>query len=96
MRVHLVIHQKLPTYSMYLDDVPYSEPIETVNAEVVGVYSTYAKAEAAAAEYFFNTLGLTDHGESQNGYYYCSATHMEDFDTGTWDEEVFVMSKTVE
>jgi hypothetical protein len=91
--VYLVIHRKLPTYSMYLDNVPYSEPIETVNVKVVGVYGTEAKAEEAARNYFMETLELTDNGESENGGYYCSADGMEDSDSGTWHEEVFVQCK---
>lgn len=94
--VYLVIHQKLPTYSMYLSRVPYSAPIETVNAEVVGVYDTYKKAKKAAKRYFTRTLGLTDNGESENNGYYAAAIDMEDSDCGTWDEEVFVEDRNVE
>jgi hypothetical protein len=69
--VYLVIHQKLPTYDMYLNPAQYSEPIQTVNAQVVGVYSTSAMAEKAMQ--FFGTLGLADNGGSENGGYNCSA-----------------------
>ena len=51
--VYLVIHDRLPTYSMYFRDEMYSEPIETVNSTVVGVYTTQSKADRTAREYFF-------------------------------------------
>jgi hypothetical protein len=92
--VYLVLHQNLPTYSMYLSRVPYSEPIETVNATVVGVYKTLAKAETAASECFFQTRGLTDSGESENGGYYYESSD-DGGDCGTWDEEVYVQEEKV-
>lgn len=88
--VYFVIHQKLPTYSMYFRDDVYSEPIDTVNATVVAVYDTEAKAERAAKEYFENELGLIDNCESENNGYYCAAHDMDGSDSGTWDEEVYV------
>lgn len=81
---------------MYMNRVPYSEPIETVNVEVVGVYSTEKEAEKAVKRYFLKTLKLTDNGESENGGYYCSADDIKDSDAGTWDEEVLVSCRTVE
>lgn len=75
---------------MYLRDEMYSEPIQTVNSTIVGIYKTRAKAEAAARRYFFQTLGHTDTGESDG--FYCSP---EDGDCGTWDEEVWVDCYTV-
>lgn len=81
---------------MYFHDDMYSEPIQTVNAEVVGVYSTHAKADKAAKRYFTQTLGLSDNGESENGGYYCAAHDMEDFHSGTWDEEIYVQSRTTQ
>ena len=76
---------------MYFRDDMYSEPIQTVNATVVGVYTTRAKAEAKARRYFSNTLGLTDSGESENGGYH----FMAEGDCGTWDEEVYVEAETL-
>jgi len=78
---------------MYLNQ-PFSEPIETVNAQVVAVYPTSAQAEAEAHRYFHETMGLVDNGESENGgYYYCASDHGGD--SGTWDEEVYVEEMTV-
>ena len=88
--VYLVIHQKRPTYSMYLDRSPYSEPIETVNKDIVGIYTSEREAIKQARKLFFTHLGYTDNGESENGGFYAAAYNMEDFDNGTWDEEVYV------
>jgi hypothetical protein len=88
--VYLVIHQKLPTYSMYFRDDAYSEPIETVNKDVVGIYKTEDEALKQAKKLFFTKLGHTDNGESENGGYYAAAYDMTDSDSGTWDEEVYV------
>ena len=71
---------------MYFRDDVYSEPIGTVNATVVGVYSTHNKAFEAARSYFFQRLGLNDSGKSENGGFYFSATENHG-DCGTWDEE---------
>ena len=89
-RVYVVLHAKLPTDSMHLHNRPYSEPIETVNVEIVGIYKSEASAQAAARAYFFDTLGYSDNGESENGGYYQDAVDIPDSDCGTWDEEVYV------
>ena len=88
--VYLVIHQKLPTHSMYLHRVPYSEPIETVNKDIVGIYTSEKEATKQAKKLFFTHLGYTDNGESENGGFYAAAYDMEDCESGTWDEEVYV------
>jgi len=90
--VYLVVHDLLPTYSMYFDNDVYSKPIETVNSTIVGVYTTEAKAEIAAERYFFNTLGYHDNGTSTLGGYYYSNP---EGNSGTWDEEVYVTRQTV-
>ena len=91
--VYLVIHQNLPTYSMYFRDDVYSEPISTVNSQVIGVYKSYKKAEKAAKEYFFETLGHEDSGDSENGGYHYRD---DNGDCGTWEEEVFIEPNTLE
>ena len=91
---YLVIYQNLPTYSMYFRDDVYSEPISTVNSQVIGVYKTYhKKAEKAAKDYFLTTLGHEDSGDSENGGYHFRD---EDGDSGTWEEEVFIESMALE
>ena len=72
---------------MYLHQENYSEPIETVNSTIVGVYKTEAEAERSARKYFFRTLGLKDSGESVNGGYLSSP---DDATPGDWDEDVWV------
>lgn len=88
--VYLVIHQKLPTYSMHFRRDAYSQPIETVNKDVVGIYKSKEEAIHQAKKLFFEYLGYTDSLESQNGGYYAVAYDMKDSDNGTWDEEVYV------
>mmetsp|Transcript_1016 Transcript_1016/g.2835 ORF Transcript_1016/g.2835 Transcript_1016/m.2835 type:complete len:94 (-) Transcript_1016:273-554(-) len=89
--VFLVIHDRLPTYSMYFrEDNMYSEPIETVNTQIVAVYTSHRRAQAKARRYFRDTLGYSDNGESENGGYYYSADGCE-----TWDEEVYVVEQRV-
>lgn len=91
--IYLVIHDKLPTYSMYLHNRPYSEPIETVNSNVVSAHSTYKAAKKAAGHHFFQNLEYQDSGKSENGGYHYSPP---DGDCGTWDEEVYVRSCRLE
>jgi len=81
---------------MYFDNVPFSEPIETVNAECVGVYRT-ERAAAAAARSYFSSLGLEDsHGEDDEededdlDEFYWDATE-NGADCHTFNERVFVV-----
>ncbi|EJK47760.1 hypothetical protein THAOC_33499 [Thalassiosira oceanica] len=53
---------------MYINRAPYSEEIETVNSKVVAVFSSRSAAEAKAEDYFFESLGLEDNGDSDSGY----------------------------
>jgi len=96
--VYLVMHQKLPTDSMYFN--PVSEPIKTVNAKCVGVYQTKRGGQEAARDYFFDHLGYLDNGEGKNvhGYYMpASARHgkVRCMSGRTWDEEVYVQEMEI-
>eukprot|EP00977_Amphora_coffeiformis_P010756 scaffold2518_cov178-Amphora_coffeaeformis.AAC.15 len=71
----------------------YSAPIETVNSTAVGVYTTQSKADRVAREYFFETLGYEDCGESANGGFYCRD---DEGHCGTWEEEVWVTCQELE
>lgn len=90
--VYLVIHDLIPTYSMHFRDEMYSEPIQTVNSTVIGVYTSHRKAQTAAYRYFFNDLGYDDNGESENGGFFY---HDDNGECGTWDEEVWVDCETL-
>lgn len=94
--VWLVIHEKLPRYCHYLDNMPFEEAIETVNAAVVSVHSTEKAASKAAKRYFFGILGhKEDSGESDGGgYHYCADDNGDD--CHAWDEQVYVQSEIVD
>jgi hypothetical protein len=102
--VWLVIHEKLPTYSMYFRDDVYSEPIETVNATCVGVYTTQQAAAEAASHYFHEVLELggggDDDDDDEDDDDYSDEYNWEacnnDGDCGTWDERVHVERHDVE
>lgn len=83
--VYLVMHEKCPTYSMYLH--------QYINSKIVGIYKTEEEAEGSARNYFFDILGLTDDGESVKGGYSSSA---DAEGAGDWDEEVWVVSREIE
>jgi hypothetical protein len=80
------------------------EPIETVNATVVGVYDTHTKAKDAARQYFFESIGGIDSSSSrlalQDGVhsYYWSAKDNDEclMGTASWDEEVYVQTMTLQ
>ena len=91
--VYLVMHEKYPTYSMHLHQYMFSEPIETVNSKIVGIYKTEEEAEGSARNYFFDILGLTNDGESVKGGYLSPA---DAGGAGDWDEEVWVTYHTIE
>ena len=94
MKVYLVIHTKHPTYSMYMNRGQYSEDIETINSEVIGVYSSYKKAEAKARRFFFNELGLTHSDDCELDGLFCYDADGED--VGTFMETVDVEMQMVE
>lgn len=77
---------------MYFRHEVYSEPIYTVNAEVVGVHKTRESAKEIAREFFCQALELKDNGMSGNGKYFSS----EGGSTGEWDEEVFVQEEDIQ
>lgn len=93
MQVYLVIHDLLPTYSMYINRAPYSEEIETVNSKVVAVFSSRSAAEAKAEDYFFETLGLEDNGDSDSGYKWSAIEGGGD--CNEFDQEVYVEERSV-
>ena len=94
MKVYFVIHTKHPTYSMYMNRGQYSEDIETINSEVIGVYSSYKKAEAKARRFFFNELGLTHSDDCELDGLFCYDADGED--VGTFMETVDVEMQMVE
>jgi hypothetical protein len=93
MYMWLVMHEKLPTYSMYFRDDVYSEPIETVNATCVGLYTTERAAKEAASHYFHEVLELDSSDdvddETVDGEYNWEACD-NGGDSGTWDERIHV------
>lgn len=91
--VYLVIHEQLPTDAMHMDDCAGGEIIETVNTSIIAAYTTEAKAQAKAREYFFETLRFTDSGKSEQGGYHWSASGDNVEDCETMDEEVYVSQR---
>lgn len=87
---------------MYFRDDVYSEPIETVNATCVGVYTTGRAAREAASRYFHDTLGLeesstdadSDDDDSAAEEYNWEASN-NGGESGTWDERVHVERQRV-
>jgi len=67
----------------------YSEPIQTVNAMVVGVYTHHARSPKQRPKrndtFFVHTLGRTDN--EKGGDYYSVAENGGN--CGTWDQEVY-------
>jgi hypothetical protein len=106
--IWLVIHEKLPTYSMYSRDDVYSEPIETVNAACVGVCTTHRAAAEAASQYFHEVLELgggdddddDDDDDSDSETEGINESNWEACnnggESGTWDERVHVERHEVE
>ncbi len=76
--VWLVMHELLPTYSMY------------VNAQCGGVYRTEASAVAAANRYVDEIFegGDVDRDDENGCYEWSAGTNGSD--DGTWDQRVFV------
>ena len=94
MKVYIVIHELLPRYEMYMNQAPYSEEIETINSQVIGVYSTYNKAKAEARRFFFNERGLTHSDDSDLDALFCYDA--DGADNNTFMETVDVVAQTVE
>ena len=78
-----------------MNRAPWSEPIETINAEVVAAFSSEDEADAKARDYFFSTLGLSNNKQiDYHGYFW--STENGGGDTSTFDEEFFVEYITLE
>jgi len=76
-----------------MNQAPYSEDIETINSQVVGVYSTYNKAKAEARRFFFNERGLTHNDDSDLDALFCYDA--DGADNNTFMETVNVVAQTV-
>jgi len=76
-----------------MNRAPYSEEIETINSQVVGVYSTYDKANAEARRFFFNERGLSHSDDSDLDALFC---YDGDMNISTFMETVDVVEQTVE
>ena len=79
---------------MYMNRAPYSEEIETINSQVIGVYPAYNKAKADARRFFFNERGLSHSDDSELDAWFCYDADGED--TSTFMETVDVVEQTVE
>ena len=77
-----------------MNQAPYSEEIETINSQVIGVYSTYNKAKAEARRFFFNERGLTHSDDSDLDALFCYDA--DGADNNTFMETVDVVAQTVE